>query len=247
MGVTRIDLVVEDGIAWITLDGPARRNALDHEAVAELVAACDRVDADPDIGVAIVTGAGTAFCSGGDTAVLERIRTATPEIREQELADLYRGFRRFGAVAVPTVAAINGPAVGAGLNLALAADLRVMSTSAVLASGFSRVGIHPGGGHLHLLARAAGTSAAAAMGLFDQPMPAERAVAAGIAWAAVEPDELRSAVLAMVGHLAADPALARALAADLGTTVLDADRWDMAVELERERQAWSLGRPRKEA
>jgi enoyl-CoA hydratase len=247
MGRTRIEVEIANGAAWITLDGPERRNALDGEAVAELIAACDRIDADPTIGVAIVTGAGSAFCSGADTAILERIRGATPGARNRELAALYAGFRRFGALAVPSVAAINGPAVGAGLNLALAADLRMMTTDATLVSGFSKLGIHPGGGHLHLLARAAGASVAAAMGLFAQPMSAEQAVASGIAWAAVEATELRSAVARMVAPLAADPDLARALAADLRRTVLDADAWDGAVEFEREKQAWSLGRTGKEA
>jgi enoyl-CoA hydratase len=247
MGGTRIDVEVADGAAWITLDGPERRNALDREAVAELIAACDRIDEDPAIGVAVITGAGSAFCSGADTTILQRMRTAAPEDRDQELGALYAGFRRFGALAVPTVAAINGPAVGAGLNLALAADLRMMATDAFLVSGFSTVGIHPGGGHLHLLARAAGASVAAAMGVFAQPMSARRAVAAGIAWAAVERAELRPAVAEMVAHLAADPDLARAMAADLLRTVLDGNAWDRAVEFERGRQAWSLGRPRKEA
>lgn len=246
MLATRVTLETTAGVAWITLDGPDRRNALDRDAVAELVGVCDRIDADPAVGAAVVTGAGSAFCSGGDTAVLERIRGATRRERDQELAALYAGFRRFGALGVPTVAAINGPAVGAGLNLALAADLRVMAAGASLASGFSRLGMHPGGGHLHLLARAAGVPVAAAMGVFSQPMSAEQALAAGLAWAVVEPSELRATVTTLVTHLAADPELARTLAADLRRTVQDPDAWDRAVELERAWQGWSLARPRKE-
>lgn len=246
MGLTRVDVSITGGIAWITLDGPTRRNALDQVAVADLIAACDRIDADPTVGVAVISGAGPAFCSGADRDVLQGLRTATPEVRDHELTALYAGFRRFGALSVPTVAALNGPAVGAGVNLAFAADLRVMTTNAALISGFSQMGIHPGGGHLHLLARSAGASVAAAMGIFALPMSAERAVDTGLAWAAVEPAELRSTVERMVAHLAADPDLARALAADLRQTVLAADSWDRAVEFERERQAWSLARPRKE-
>jgi enoyl-CoA hydratase len=137
--------------------------------------------------------------------------------------------------------------VGAGLNLALAADLRVMVTGARLVSGFSRLGMHPGGGHLHLLGRAGGAPVAAAMGIFSQPLSAERALAAGVAWAVVEPSELRSAVTTLVAPLAADPELARTLATDLRTTVHDPDAWDRAIELERAWQGWSLGRPRKES
>lgn len=245
MGETRVDLVIDDGIAWITLDGPDRRNALDRRSVAELVAACDRIDADSTVGAAIVIGTDPAFCSGGDTTVIERLRAATTEVRDAELRALYAGFRRFGALGVPTVAAINGPAVGAGLNLALAADVRVMAKTAVLVSGFAKLGIHPGGGHLHLLARAS-PSVAAPMGVFAQSLSAERAVATGIAWAAVEPEALRPTVRELVSHLAADPGLARALTADLRRTVHDAPAWDIAVEIERERQSWSLARSTKE-
>jgi enoyl-CoA hydratase len=246
MGGTRIDLQVADGAAWITLDGPERRNALDARAVADLVAACDRIDADPSVGAAVVTGAGTAFCSGADTAVLERLRNETPAVRAEELSRLYSGFRRFGALRVPTIAAVNGPAVGAGLNLALAADLRVLARDAVLVSGFSHVGIHPGGGHLHLLAQAGGSSVAAGMGVFAQRMPADRAVASGLAWAVVEPENLRSTVEGMIRHLAAGPELARALAASLRSAAGGSVAWDAATGEERDRQVWSLGRTGRE-
>lgn len=245
MSMTRIDLSVVDGIAWITLDGPASRNALDGQAVADLVAACDRIDADTSVGAAVVTGTDPAFCSGADTRILERLRTARADDAYQGLEELYRGFRRFAALTVPTVAAVNGAAVGAGLNLALAADLRVMANTAVLVSGFAAIGLHPGGGHLHLLARASG-SVAAAMGVFAQPMRAGQAVSTGVAWAAVEPSDLRSTVASMVRHLAADPALARALAADLRQTVYDTSGWERAIDIERARQLWSLARPKGE-
>lgn len=248
MAGTQVGLETAAGVAWITLDGPARRNALDAAAAADLTAACERVDADESVGAAVITGAGPAFCSGADTASLGRLRTAPADQLYDGLDELYGAFRRFGALRVPTVAAVNGPAVGAGLNLALAADIRIMADTAVLRSGFAAIGLHPGGGHLYLLDRA-GSGLAAAMGVFAQPLTAERAVASGLAWAAVPAGELRSAVTALVAHLAADPPLARALAATLGRTVASRGEtgWDQAIEVERARQMWSAARPRKEA
>ncbi|MFJ9629292.1 enoyl-CoA hydratase/isomerase family protein [Streptomyces sp. NPDC091280] len=248
---TRVDVQTEDGVAWITLDGPETRNALDARASRDLIAACDRVDADPEIGAVVLTGASGAFCSGADTDVLTSLRTARADEGYDGLDVLYAGFRRFAALRVPTVAAVDGGAVGAGLNLALAADLRVVTERALLVSGFAAVGIHPGGGHLHLLARHAGGATAAAMGVFARRVRGAEAVALGLAWAAVPADELRSTAAELVAHLAADPGLARALKADLALTAWDTAAWDRAVEVERARQMWSLTRwsttPQKES
>jgi len=242
---TRIDVALVDGTAWITLDGPDRRNALDAESAADLVAACDRIDADPTVGAAVITGAGPAFCSGADRAALDQVRLAAPDVAYEALDLLYAAFRRLGALAVPTVAAVNGPAVGAGANLALAADLRIVSHEAVFISGFAAIGLHPGGGHLHLLARAGGAALAAGMGVFALPVDARRAVDCGLAWTAVPAAELAATAAGAVAHLAADPPLARALVGTLRRTVADAATWDRAVEIERARQLWSLPRRRK--
>lgn len=243
MATTAIRLDVADGAAWITLDGPATRNALDADAAQQLIAVCEQVDGDPSVGVAIITGAGGAFCSGADTTVLATLRTTSPDIAYEGLDQLYRAFLRVGAMAVPTVAAVDGPAVGAGLNLALAADLRILTDRARLISGFARIGIHPGGGHLHLLARAGGAGIAAASGVFARPITPDQAHHVGLAAQVVSAEHLRAAVDHTVAHLAADPALARALTLTLRRTVLDSAEWDRAVEIERARQMWSLTRP----
>jgi enoyl-CoA hydratase len=244
---TRVELAVVDGAAWITLDGPRTRNALDESAAAELIAVCDDIDADPGVGVAVITGTDPAFCSGADTAVLDRLRSARADDMYDALDTLYAAFRRVGAMTVPTVAAVNGAAVGAGFNLALAADLRIASDDATFVSGFAKIGMHPGGGHLHLLDRAGGLRLAAAAAVFARPLTAAHAVATGLAWAAVPKHELRLVVTESIAHLAADPELARALAATLRRTVSDPATWDRAVEIERARQMWSLSRPRKES
>lgn len=240
MACTTITVDITDGTATITLHGAATRNALDSSAADELIAACERIDADESIGVAVITGAGSAFCSGADTAVLNALRTAPPHEVYNGLDSLYAAFRRVGDLKVPTVALVTGAAVGAGLNLALAADLRLVTDNAVFVSGFARIGLHPGGGHLHLLARAAGTKLATTAGVFAQKITAQQAVTHGLATAVDE--DIPGTVRALTQHLAADPALARALVATLRRTVLDAGAWDRAVEIERAPQMWSLTR-----
>ena len=243
-GTTRVDLEIVDGLAWITLDGPAVRNALDLAAGTALIEICEQIDADPSVGAAAIIGAGSAFCSGADTAALNRLRTATAAEGYDTLGAIYAAFQRFGNLSVPTVAAINGPAVGAGLNLALAADLRIMAESAVLLSGFARIGLLPGGGHLHLLARAGGTVAATTLGVFDRSMKGSAAHACGLVADVVAAEDLRATVARFTAHLAADPQMARALTSDLRRTVLDPAEWDRALELERAAQMWSLTRTR---
>jgi enoyl-CoA hydratase len=246
MGRTQVKLHVSNGAARITLDGPETRNALDAPAAADLRAVCAQIDDDATVGAAIITGVGPAFCSGADTRVLDTLRGARPDEIYDGLDELYAAFRRFGQLRVPTLAAINGAAVGAGLNLALAADLRIVASDALLVSGFARLGLHPGGGHLHLLGRAGGIGPAAAAGVFAQPISADRAVATGLAWTSVPAADLLRVAEGSVAHLAADPALARALATTLRQTAADPAAWDRAVEIERARQMWSLSRPAKE-
>ena len=247
MSGTRIELRIASGTAWITIDGPATRNALDTQAAGDLVAACAQIDADPGVGAAIITGAGQAFCSGADTRVIAGLRGARPDEAYEGLEILYGAFRRVGQLSVPTVAAINGAAVGAGLNLALSTDLRLVASDAILLSGFAAIGLHPGGGHLHLLARAGGAGIAAAAGVFARPISADQAVTAGLAWTAVPAADLLPVAERSVAHLAADPPLARALAATLRRTVADPTVWERAVEIERARQMWSLSRPRTDS
>ena len=145
---------------------------------------------------------------------------------------------------VPTIARIEGAAVGAGLNLALAADLLLAAEDARLISGFAPIGIHPGGGHLHLLARAAGRQTATALGVFARPLTGTEAKARGLVWDAVPRADLDQAVTDACAPLRADPELARALKASLVHTTSSLDAWAVATEVERARQMWSLTRPR---
>ena len=164
-----IDLEISEGVAFITLNAPATRNALNNELADQFVAACDEADRDPSVGAAVIKGAGGTFCSGAERGSLDEVgRDPAEERRYAALDGIYRAFTRVGQLEVPTIAAVRGAAVGAGINLMLATDLRIVAEDARLISGFLRIGLHPGGGHFGLLAGRAGAEAAAAAGIFGE-------------------------------------------------------------------------------
>jgi enoyl-CoA hydratase len=243
-GAAAVSCTISDGVARIVLDGKPTRNALDQRSAAELVAACATIDADPSVGVATIAGAHGTFCSGAVRDVLAGLAGEPAHVAYEELGALYQAFQHVGQLKVPTIAVIEGAAVGAGLNLALAADLRIAVDDAPLVSGFAQVGIHPGGGHFYLIARLAGREAAAAMGMFARPLTGRDAKAKGLVWDAVPAADLDDAVAAACWSLRSDPSLARAIKASLNLTTPGLDAWATATEVERARQLWSLTRPR---
>ena len=234
----------EDGVALITLDAPDRRNALTAEMGADLIAACEQADGDPGVGAVVVRGEGGFFCAGGDRGTLAAAGEdpAAPD-RWQGLGTVYRSFQRVGELEPPTVAAVRGGAVGAGLNLALATDIRIVAREAVLLSGFLPIGIHPGGGHGALLGRSGVREAAAAMALFGERIDGTRAAELGLAWAAVDDAEVEPTAVELAKQPGADPELARrtahSLRSELGPPALP---WGAGLELERASQMWSLRR-----
>jgi enoyl-CoA hydratase len=233
-----------DGVAMLTLDAPERRNALTVEMAGELVAACEELDSDTSVGAVVVRGAGGFFCAGGDrgTLVAAGRDPADPEVYAG-IGAVYRSFARVGELEPPTVAAIRGGAVGAGLNLMLAADLRIVAREARIISGFLPIGLHPGGGHGALLGRTGVREAAAAMALFGERIEGERAAELGLAWAAVDDGDVEETAIELAARAGADPELARRTAASLRTVLgPPALPWPAALELERASQMWSMRR-----
>jgi len=233
-----------DGVATITLAAPARRNALTLSMARELTAACEQIDADASVGAVVVRGEGGFFCAGGDRQLLAQAGRdpATPESWDG-LGEVYRSFARVGELQPPTIAAVRGGAVGAGVNLAFATDLRIVSRQARIFSGFLPIGLHPGGGHGVLLGRTGQREATAAMALFGERIDGARAAELGLAWAAVDDGEVEGLAGSLATRAAADPELARrtarSLRCELGPPALP---WPAALELERGPQMWSLRR-----
>ncbi len=198
------------GVAVLTVSDPARRNALTldlSDRLARAVAACD---GDESVHAIVITGAPPAFCAGGD---LNALAAAGASGSAADLHRIYAGFLAVANAAVPTIAAVNGPAVGAGLNLALACDLRLVGPGASFDARFLQLGIHPGGGMTWLAQRVAGPQTAAAMALFGEPLDAQEAVRTGLAYRLVEVDDDPRSPAAHEAVVAAAVDLARRAAA----------------------------------
>ncbi|MGI9064314.1 MAG: enoyl-CoA hydratase [Pseudonocardiaceae bacterium] len=167
-----------DSVALLTVSDPDRRNALTLDLSDELTAAVQRCERDESVGALVVTGAPPAFCAGGDLGALADAGKAGSDT---DLRRIYRPFLAVARSALPTVAAVNGPAVGAGLNLALACDVRLAGPAARFDARFLQLGVHPGGGMTWLLQRAVGPQAARAMVLFGEVWDGTEAVRVGLA------------------------------------------------------------------
>ena len=186
-------------VAVLTVSDPAHRNALSFELserLARAVAACDR---DESVHAMVITGAPPAFCAGADLGALS---AAGQSASEADLRRIYAGFLAVANATLPTIAAVNGPAVGAGLNLALACDLRLVGPAALFDARFLRLGIHPGGGMTWLARHAVGPQTAAAMALFGEPLDAHEAVRTGLAYRLIDGNGDDEAVVAAAVHLA---------------------------------------------
>ena len=170
-------------VAVLTVSDPARRNALSFELSDQLAQAVTACECDESVHAVVITGAPPAFCAGAD---LDALTAAGQTGSSADLHRIYAGFLAVANSALPTIAAVNGPAVGAGLNLALACDLRLAGPGALFDARFLRLGIHPGGGMTWLAQRAAGTQTAAAMTLFGEPLDAAAAVRTGLAYRMIE-------------------------------------------------------------
>jgi enoyl-CoA hydratase len=229
----RTDLT--DGVAMITLNDPARRNSVTAELSIAVEAACREISAGRAARAVIVTGAGPAFSAGGDLATLTG--------RAVPLRDLYRGFEALADLNVPTLAAVNGPAVGAGMNFALACDMIIAAESARFDPRFLDVGIHPGGGHLWRLQARAGRQAAAAMVLFGEAVTGPQAVTHGLAWTCVPDGELLEKARVLAQRAARrSPELVRRTKASLSASVPITNARE-ASDLEQVVQEWSMTQP----
>ncbi|MDT5020292.1 MAG: enoyl-CoA hydratase [Mycobacterium sp.] len=230
---------VADHVALITVNDPDRRNAVTDDMSRQLRAAVERAEADLDVHAVVVTGAGKAFCAGADLSALG-------SAAEEGLRRLYDGFMAVGRCTLPTIAAVNGPAVGAGLNLALAADVRIAGPNALFDARFQKLGIHPGGGATWMLHRGVGPQVARAALLFGMRFDAESAVRHGLALSITD-DPVAAALELATGPAAAPREVVLATKATMRATaspgVLDIDLHEQAKGIELGPQAHSIQSP----
>jgi enoyl-CoA hydratase len=235
MPLVRTD--VRDGVATLTLDDPGRRNAISLAIAEEIAETLHGLETRAgDVRALIVTGEPPAFSAGADLADLE-------QASRERLTRIYEGFLAVARFPFPTIAAVNGPAVGAGLNLALACDVRVAGRSARFESRFLDLALHPGGGHGWMLRNLLGPQGAAAVVLLGEPLDGEEAARRGLAWRCVADDDLLEAAHALARRAAGAPAeLLRDSKASF-RAMAAVDDHAAAVEIELDAQLRSIERP----
>ena len=193
----------------LTMDQQETRNALTgNTAVEEFVQACAEIQADRTVRAVVLTGEGPVFSSGGNVKDMQRYfqQKLSPEvIREEYRNGIQRLPKALYNLDVPVIAAVNGPAIGAGMDLTCMCDIRIASEKATFAESFVRVGIVPGDGGAWLLPRAVGRSKAAEMAFTGEMLNAQEALGCGLVSRVVAPDELMPVALALAGRIAANP------------------------------------------
>ena len=205
-------LFERDGpVVTLRLNRPEQRNAItDPEQIQEFVEACDKVNDDITIKVVILTGVGSAFCAGGNVKDM-RDKAGIFEGSAAKLRHRYRdGIQRIPValynLEAPTIAAINGPAIGAGLDITCMCDMRIASEKALFAESFVKLGIVPGDGGAWLLPRVVGAAKAAEMSFTGEAIRPAEALACGLVSKVVAPEDLEAEARALADRIAANPA-----------------------------------------
>jgi enoyl-CoA hydratase len=227
---------ISDGIATLTLNAPDTRNTMTMPMVDEIVAAMDGFEADPTVAAVIVTGAGSAFCAGAD---LGNLQTATAD----SLGRIYEGFLRISRSTLPTIAAVNGAAVGAGMNLALGCDVRLAARRAKFDTRFLQIGLHPGGGHTWMQRRIVGPQATFASVIFGEVLDGAEAERTGLAHRVVDDDQLMTAARDLAAGAASAPRDLVVLTKATIKSMADVESHAAAVQAELGPQVWTARQP----
>jgi enoyl-CoA hydratase/carnithine racemase len=223
-----------DGIVTLTMNRPQERNALTEEhQMLEFATVCSQMRRDPSVKVVVLTGAGTAFSAGGNLKNM-RDKKGFSEGSPADIRDSYRnGIQQIPLALyeldVPTIAAVNGPAIGAGMDLTCMCDIRIASDKASFASSFVRLGIVPADGGAWLLSRTIGQAKALELMFTGETIDAQRALAMGLVSKVVPHDELRAKTLELAQQIAANPSRTVRLTKRL---LRESDRSTLASSLE---------------
>ncbi len=194
--MTLVHLTSDGPVRTITLDDAERRNALSWPLLDELKAAIETVAADPEARALVVTGAGKAFCAGADLVDLFGDLDRPSRQMRDHLMKVYASFLGLRDLTIPTVAAVQGAAVGAGLNIALACDVIVAGPRAGFGPTFSQIGLHPGGGCTWMLTQRIGAANTTAALFAGEIIDADTALRLGIAQEVVDDPAARAAEMA---------------------------------------------------
>ena len=255
-GTDQLKCEVESGVATITLNRPDKRNALSNELTPALRQMLLTVEADPAVRCVVITGAGRAFCSGGDVSGMGGgSSAASADAARPSLEDAVRKLQigqetltlRLFDLAKPTIAALPGAAAGAGMSIALACDLRIAAQSAFVTSAFANVGLSGDYGGSWLLTQLVGVARAKELYFTSRRVGADEGLALGIFNEVVPDDQLMARTQTLAESIAAGPPIAlrymkenlnRAVGADMRTALaLEADRMVRCTRTEDHREA----------
>jgi enoyl-CoA hydratase/carnithine racemase len=197
-----------DGVALLTLDNPQQRNAMSDEMTASWVDAVGQLGADRSVRAVVVTGEGSAFCSGGNTGWIASEPDATVDHLRSRMIAFYRAWLCIRDLEVPTIAAVNGPAIGAGLCLALACDLRYAAAGAKLGAPFVKLGMNPGMAATWLLPNVVGPAHARDLLLTGRTVEADEALRLGLVSRVLPTERFLDGVLEFARGIAATAPIA---------------------------------------
>ena len=192
-----------DGVVRLVLDNPDQRNAMSEQMTASWVRAIDEIAADRQVRVVVVTGEGSAFCSGGNTGWIASEPDAGVDHLRTRMIAFYRAWLSIRRLEVPTIAAVNGPAIGAGLCLALACDIRYAADGARLGAPFVRLGMNPGMAATFLLPDVVGEAHARELLLTGRTVEADEALRLGLVSRVFDPAEMAAEVEQIAAGIAA--------------------------------------------
>ncbi|WP_021781427.1 enoyl-CoA hydratase/isomerase family protein [Myxococcus hansupus] len=237
--VAEVLLEVEGAVATLTLNDTARRNVMTPELGDALRARVDALKVRGDVRAVVLTGAGGAFSAGGDLKMLERLRQASFEEARVFMLGFYARYLSVLELPVPVIAAVEGPAIGAGLCVALACDVCLVAEDSKLALNFVQLGLHPGMGATYLAPLRAGAQAGAELLLTGRRFDGKEAVRLGLALESAPSGQVLARAREVAGRIAANAPLAvRALKTRLG---VDRAQLLRALEAEARFQAESYG------
>ena len=198
-----------DGIASLVMNRPDRLNALNNELTTALNDALGRIAEDESVRVVVITGAGRAFCAGGDLALIGKGRTTgSTQSLEPLLRSGMQAVLRMRTMSQPVIAAVNGAAAGAGMNIALAADIRIAAEEAAFGQNFAKVGLFPDFGGTYFLPQLIGPAKAAELFYTGDMIDAKAALRLGIVNQVVPGEQLEAEVKALAQKIMQGPPLA---------------------------------------
>ena len=200
---------VEERVGVLTLNRPEARNALSMDMKRALVDTLPLLGADEEVGCVLLTGAGGAFCSGGDTKNMQREgKPPSPEARKRQLRWEHKISGMLRTLEKPTVAALPGPAAGAGFSLALACDIRIAADTAFFTTAYARLGLSGDYGASYFLTQLVGTAKARELMFTAARIDAEEALRLGIVNRTVPADQFEKESFALAAQIAAGPPIA---------------------------------------